>query len=249
MPEHSEGLLLVIANCEDRLQLVLGEPGRLLASRELVVPGHTVQFLIPAVAEMLAEQERPVQDIARIAITRGPGSFTGIRMALSAAAGIQAGTSARLAGLDHLPLVARGPLALTDLPCFVLTYARKGQVYLQGFEPDGEPMAPLCQLSETQAATRVRAFAAPCTLVGTGLHKNPDAFVDLPNVTLLGPEWSHPSPGLLLAAACQAEYGTVDIDPAYGRQADAEENFEAIAAKRGIGPEEARRLLKESRRS
>lgn len=262
-----DGLILVLNNCEDRLQLVLGETstGRaaLLGSRELVVPGRTAAFLIPAVAELLNEQQRQPEALVAIACTRGPGSFTGIRLALSAAAGLAAGmaTPALLSGLDYLPLVAAAPLALAQtmgmatLTVTVLTYARRGQVYLQGFQADGQPGTPLLSLPATEAAETLESLDRPMLLVGSGLHKNFEVFQPLAEnepengVTLLGPRWSHPAPETLLAAAMQADYQPQVPEPAYGRAADAEDNLEAIAEKRGMDPREARRLFDKCRRS
>ncbi len=243
------GLILVLNNCEDRLQLVLGHGHELLASRELSVPRRTVQFMVPAVSEMLAEQERGPEEIIRIAVTRGPGSFTGIRLALSASFGIAAGNNALLAGLDYLPLVAAAPLALSPLPVMALTYARRGQVYLQGFEPNATPMRALQQLRAEDAKEQISKLDQGCVVVGTGLHKNYETFAPLADSEhlLLGEQWSHPKPDSLLLAANNATYSNSDIEPAYGRNADAEDNLDAIATKRGIDPAQARRILQRSR--
>ncbi len=243
------GLILVINNCEDRLQLVLGHGHELLASRELDVPRRTVQFMVPAVSEMLAEQERGPEDVSHIAVTRGPGSFTGIRLALSASFGIAAGNSALLAGLDYLPLVAAAPLGLSPLPVMALTYARRGQIYIQGFEPDSTPIEALRQLSAEDAKEQISKLGHACVVVGTGLHKNFEIFAPLANSEhlLLGEQWSHPKPDTLLLAANNATYSSSEIEPTYGRNADAEDNLDAIAIKRGLDPAQARRMLKRSR--
>jgi tRNA threonylcarbamoyl adenosine modification protein YeaZ len=244
-------------NCEDRLQLVLGRAAghgapELLAARELAVPRRTVEFLLPAVAGMLAEQELPPAALTHLAVGRGPGSFTGVRLAIAAAEGLAAGAAERplLAGLDHLALVAAGPLALGKGPVAVLTYARRGQVYLQRFGAPG----PLCERLALPVAGAVALLEElPASnahvLVGTGLHKDFDAFAPLARKghLLLGPEWDHPSPGVLLAEAARAEYGPGPIEPDYGRAADAEDNLEAVARARGIAPAEARRMLEASR--
>lgn len=260
LPDHGAGpdrpgsLILVLNNCEDRLQLVLGEDSDsdvlLLSSRELVVPGRTMAFLVPAISEMLAEQQREVADIGRIACTRGPGSFTGIRLALSTALGLQGGCGALMAGLDYLPLVAAAVLPQTSQPTFVLTYARRGQVYLQGFAPTGTQLTPVMPMSARDAAATIAQTDGPAILLGTGLHKNFETFAPLATqgTLMLGPVWSHPKPEILLAAAAKAAYSVEPPEPAYGRNADAEDNLDEISKQRGVDPAEARRILKECRR-
>lgn len=254
-PRSEHVVALVLNNCEERLQLVLGllngeSAPELLSSRELCVPRRTVQFLLPAVAEMLAEQELAPGALRRIAVTRGPGSFTGVRLALSAAAGLAAASPQRTlqAGLDYLPLVAAAALELSERPVFALTYARRGQVYLQRFTQD-QAQGPLKALKAEDAASEIQDTNEPAMLVGTGLHKNFEIFSPLADAghTLLGPHLSAPSPDVLLLAASRAAYSTAPINPEYGRAADAEDNLDAIAAQRGIDPAEARRMLAQSR--
>ena len=59
--------------------------------------------LIPAISELLAANHTPVADLSAIVVTKGPGSFTGIRIGLSAAKG--------LAEVHEIPIVAVSRLA------------------------------------------------------------------------------------------------------------------------------------------
>lgn len=71
---------------------------------ETALPGKTYSArLVPAIAELLGSQHRSVADLAAIVVTKGPGSFTGIRIGLSAAKG--------LAEVHGIPIVAVSRLA------------------------------------------------------------------------------------------------------------------------------------------
>jgi len=245
-------LLLVMAGAEERLQLVLGQPGpdgcTLLASRQWTVPGQSVRFLIPGLDSVLREFGVGTEAIARIACVRGPGSFTGLRLVLAAAQGLAAGLDVPLAGLDYLPLLASGPAPLADGPLHVLTYARRGLVYSQSFAaPSMAGIAPLASLSLDEAAARIGGHGDTGLLLGTGLRKNPEFFADLakarPGYTLLGEAWDNPAPEVLLKAAEAAAYSHDPIEPVYVRPSDAEDNLEQIARKRGLDPDEARQRL------
>jgi len=84
MPKTTQphDLTLVMAGAEERLQLVLGQPGpdglSLLASRQWTVPGQSVRFLMPGLKSVLDEFGLEPSVLERIACVRGPGSFTGL---------------------------------------------------------------------------------------------------------------------------------------------------------------------------
>lgn len=243
------GLTLALNGCEERLQFVLGsESGTLLASRQWTVPGQSVKFLVPGIAETMESLGLPMKDISRIAAVRGPGSFTGMRLVLAAAMGLAAGHATPVAGLDYLPLLAAGPAPLLDGVVHVLTYARRGLVYMQSFD------APQALL---QSAPRALGIAEACEavaggdplacLLGSGLRKNPEQIAALtahmPGLRILDARWDNPTPETLLRAALNAEAVPGDIEPLYLRASDAEDNLPQIAAKRGMDPEQAQKRL------
>lgn len=239
---------------EERLQLVLGQPGpdgyRMLASREWTVPGESIRFLTPGLKETLDAFGYGVEDIARIACVRGPGSFTGLRLVLAAAEGLAAGHDIPLAGIDYLPLLASGPAEASNGILHVLTYARRGLVYFQSFNaPSLREAYPLTSLTLDEAAKQMAAMSDTAYLMGSGLRKNPDFFSELAaenhGYTLLPKHWDNASPELLLEAALAAEYSDTPIEPVYVRATDAEDNLPFIAKKRGLDPDEARRRLDE----
>lgn len=246
-------LLLVMGGTEERLQLALGKPGpdgyALLSSRQWTVPGQSSKFLLPGLKETLDGFGVTFEVIEKVACVRGPGSFTGLRLVLAAAQGLAAGNNLPLAGLDYLSLLASGPAPLIDGALHVLTYARRGLVYLQSFSaPTLTEIEPMGAFSLEEAADRMASLGQTAHLMGSGLRKNPEFFADLakatPGYTLLGPQWDNPSPEILLNAAAQATYSTASIEPVYVRPTDAEDNLPDIAKKRGVDPEEAQRRLK-----
>lgn len=239
---------------EERLQLVLGQPGpdgvNLLASCQWTVPGKSIRFLMPGLKQTLDSLGLTMDAIGKIACIHGPGSFTGLRLVLAAAQGLAAGSGALLAGLDYLPLLASGPAPLLEERLHVLTYARRGLVYMQSFTtPALEEIFPLTSLPLEEAARCMRSQGNTACLMGSGLRKNPDFFADLaalnPDYTLLPAQWDNPSPELLLKAAATASYSEGPIEPVYVRPTDAEDNLPHIARKLGLDPDEARRRLDE----
>lgn len=178
-------LILAIGGTEERLQMALGHPApngnTLLASREWTVPGQSIRFLTPGLKEVLCSFGIGMDAIGKIACVRGPGSFTGLRLVLAAAEGLAAGHNTPLAGIDYLPLLATGPAPLIDGTLHVLTYARRGLVYLQSFTaPTLETIAPLASLTLEEAVERMVSLNDTAYLMGSGLRKNSDFSLTLP---------------------------------------------------------------------
>ena len=261
MPDSREDVLILLNAAEGLLQVGLAGEGRIIAWQECEAAGQGAERLIPALAEMLDETGYARRQISRIACVRGPGSFTGIRLALTTAFGLSRSICGpgdegpRLAGLDYLPLLAASALAETkNLPAdlaalWTLTHARRGQVNMQGFTPDGLPLAQpetvtlsdAVRKIEQQAASRPGSFA----LLGSGLARNREELAGaLPGALLLPEAYNHPAPEAMLRLAEAAAYGHDPIEPLYLRPCDAEENLPGIAAGLGLDPKEAALALK-----
>ena len=110
-------MLLSIHTCGTIGSVALGrvnEDGTaILILAQAALPGRAYAAqLNPRVSEMLAGQHATIQDIEAIVVVRGPGSFTGIRVGLSAAKGLAQPAGIPLIALSHLELIA----AVSGLP-------------------------------------------------------------------------------------------------------------------------------------
>jgi tRNA threonylcarbamoyl adenosine modification protein YeaZ len=226
------------------LWVTCGRPGQDSVHRRADGVGRSAEVLAPLVAEVLAAAGVAPAALGGIACVRGPGSFTGIRVALATALGLSLGSGVPMAGLELLPLLAATAAAKATGAVVAITHARAGSVYLQAFLADGEtmPMGPTVALPLAEAASRAAEAAAvgPLWLVGEGASRHRDLFLAAaPMATILGPEYDSPSPAALLAAAATAAYGATPIQPLYLRPSDAEENLDTIAASRGLSHDSA----------
>ncbi len=111
---------------------LLRRDGEIFARQEKMARGHA-EALMPMVAQVMEESGVAFSAIDRIAATIGPGSFTGVRIAISAARGFALVTGAALFGIDSLTVMARETLALSvtgGARFAVAVDARRGMVYL-----------------------------------------------------------------------------------------------------------------------
>lgn len=248
------GPLLVIDGVTPQLGITLGRPGQAFLHRRAATSGSSAETLVPRIAAMLAEAGVTPAGLGGIACVRGPGSFTGIRVALATVLGLSRGCGVPMAGLDYLPLLAATAARQATGVVVAITYARTGQVYLQTFLADGEllPMGPPAAMTVAAAAVAVADAAAvgPLWLVGEGANRSREAFLaTAPLATILGPETHDPAPEILLAAAARARYSHTPLEPLYLRPCDAEENLAAFAAQRGLSPSEAEARVRDATRS
>ena len=107
--------LLLLDTCGAEASLALAADGRVVAESRL--PGRSAsEGMIPAVREMLVGAGWMLAECAAIVVVRGPGSFTGVRVGLSAAKGLSEGSGVPLIALSRLEvLLAKLPEAIAVL--------------------------------------------------------------------------------------------------------------------------------------
>ena len=131
-----------------------------------MVRGHA-EALIPLISRVLDRAEFNFSDIDRIAVTTGPGSFTGLRVGISAARGIALATGKPAVGLSTLAAYAAPLIAVKDPTAVVAVVdARHDHVYMQVFAPGGRTLVS-ARLVPMREALRFAATGAP-RLIGTG---------------------------------------------------------------------------------
>ncbi len=268
-PAFSDSLTLVLNAAEGRLQFALGRGPELLCAQDWQAQGQGAELLAPALEAALKLCGLKAAQLEHIACVRGPGAFTGLRLALATAAGLARGSGAKQAGLDYLPLLAAEACERlwptgTDTRFWVLTHARRNLVHLQGFYQDQRSAAPgrvppICPDTDLlvlapDAAVKLMAGRAresgPCLLLGSGLARNAQAFdvllaQQMPQAKIPPLSFNHPSPEFLFRAALELDYAEQDVTPLYARPCDAEENLPEISARLGLDQDAAQRRLAE----
>ena len=132
------------------------ETGLLASESRPMARGHA-EALIPLIARVMAEANTPFAALHRIAVTTGPGSFTGLRVGISAARGIALSTGKPAFGLTTLAAFAAPYIAADDsLSLAVAIDARHGHVYLQVFGPGGRTLVPP-RVASIRDAVRIAA--------------------------------------------------------------------------------------------
>ena len=127
--------------------------------------GHA-EALMPMIARVMVRAALEFSALDRVAVTTGPGSFTGLRVGIAAARGIALAAGKPAVGLSTLAAFAAPLIAADDtLPVVSAIDARHDHVYLQVFGPGGRTIVTP-RLASLREALRASATGAP-RLIGT----------------------------------------------------------------------------------
>jgi tRNA threonylcarbamoyladenosine biosynthesis protein TsaB len=142
------------------------DQGGILASESIpMVRGHA-EALMPLIARVMSEATLEFLELDRIAVTVGPGSFTGLRVGVAAARGIAVAAGKPAVGLTTLAAFAAPYIATDDVtPLIVAIDARNDQVYMQLFGTGGRTLIQ-ARLASMRDAIRA-ATSGPARLVGS----------------------------------------------------------------------------------
>lgn len=159
--------VLSVDTCLAASSVAVIEDGRALAARsEPMTRGHQ-ERIAPLAKQVAAEAGIAFSDLDRIAVTVGPGSFTGLRVGLSFAKGLAEALGIPCVGVNSLEALA----ATTQAKGFVAAAldAKMGQVYLQVFDGATALMAPdALDIGAATARLAELYSGGPATVAGSG---------------------------------------------------------------------------------
>ena len=125
--------------------------------------------LLPMIDEVMSEAKLSFKDLDRIAITTGPGTFTGARICVAAARALALVSGTPVVTISSLALMARHP----DIPgdkirgLAIATDARRGEVYVQHIDRHTlEPLSPPAVYAVTDVAAALGH--GPIAVAGSG---------------------------------------------------------------------------------
>jgi tRNA threonylcarbamoyl adenosine modification protein YeaZ len=132
---------------------------------ENIGKGHA-ELLMGIIDVALQKASLALSDVQRIAVTIGPGSFTGIRVGVAAARGFALSLGIEAVGITTLEtLAAHYHLQNPGMPVAVGLDAKRDEAYLQTFAADGSPLSDAALLSLDDAKAALAGFAG--TVIGS----------------------------------------------------------------------------------
>jgi tRNA threonylcarbamoyladenosine biosynthesis protein TsaB len=224
--------LLIIETSHRLGRVAIADGDRIIGERLLDEARRHARDLVPATRDLLAEAGWKPRDLTAVIVSRGPGSYTGLRVGIMSAKMLAYATGCKLIGVETFAAIALQALADARV-VDVIADAQQDRVYVQRFligEPaaqaNGEPLT-----IQAMAEWRTTLNKGDC-VIGPGLERFAE---QLPgHVRIAPPEsWFPRSESLLRIGIERLHRGERDdpfaVEPLYLRASSAEEKWALLS--------------------
>lgn len=209
--------------------VALGRSGELLQAHTFTGSRrHAVEFL-PTVADLCARHSVEPSAIDVVVVSSGPGSFTGLRIGITAARMLAMACDASIVSVPTLQVIAQNAATLPDPPerVAVLLDAKRHRVYAAVFSLHEGAYVSATDAAEWEPERFLKAQDATCAVMGEGVTYHRHA-VDASGMTVLPPSVYAPRAEVVLRmGAARARQRLFEdrhtLIPLYVRPPEAEE--------------------------
>jgi tRNA threonylcarbamoyladenosine biosynthesis protein TsaB len=125
--------ILSIETSTSICSVAIHERGELRAVSEIKEPGAHAEKLLDLIDAAMKQAELRMSDLDAVAVSQGPGSYTGLRIGVSTAKGIAYGLEIPLIGINTLQAMAASQLVNQGEFVVAVLDARRKEVYTQTF--------------------------------------------------------------------------------------------------------------------
>ena len=195
---------------------------RVIGAFELREREHA-EVLMPMIGRVLDEAALTYKDLDAIAVTIGPGSFTGVRVGVAAARGLALALKVPLIALTSLEVMARQALDQIDEAPDTLAVsidARRSEVYIALFDASGNALCEPVALSPEQAA-KILPASGRVMSVGSGARLLAEAALSGARDIEVALTDLQPDARMLAEMALGREPASGSVSPLYLRPPDA----------------------------
>lgn len=133
--------ILAIDTSGDFCDAALVRGGKTIACDTLSMSRGYVEALAPLVQRLLRKTEISFTDLDLVGVTRGPGSFTGVRTGLAAARGFAYAAGCPAIGVSSFSAVAAGAVQCGNMPVLVALETRRADYFIQMFDSKAQPLS------------------------------------------------------------------------------------------------------------
>lgn len=215
--------------------IALSHNGQIIADVTLNAKRTHSERLLPTVENLLAQTDMKLENISGIAVSIGPGSFTGLRIGLSTAKGLCFGLKIPLYVTSTLRSLANNASANSLRICAIMD-AGRGEFYYAVYSPD---LTEIQKPSFAKIEQIAKTINTETLLIGPVTSETKQAFLDIDTkLNFARAIDCYPKASSLIdivenKKVCEV-YKADDIakiEPFYIRKSAAEENFKQIKKK------------------
>lgn len=165
--------LLSIDTAGTACSAAVSDSGEILSISVVDEPRVHATRLVPTIRELISDAGLSMSDLAAVAVSKGPGSFTGLRIGVSTAKGLCYGLGIPLIGVPTLEAMAfanRLDLDFSVSRLLTVAPSRRGEAYWQVWDVASQNPMPLAEARSDMFETIVSEFleASPVRFVIVG---------------------------------------------------------------------------------
>jgi len=140
-------LILLLETATSSCSVALSENGKIIAVKEANEPNIHASHITLFIEELMVKTGKRYSDLSAVAVSKGPGSYTGLRIGVSTAKGLCYALDIPLLGIDTLEAMVSGLLSqnyIQDSDLLIpMIDARRMEVYTGIFQKDLKVLEPV----------------------------------------------------------------------------------------------------------
>lgn len=215
--------------------VAVGLKGEVLAAKNFSAPLRHSAEIFPTISEILLQVNQKAEDIGQVYISVGPGSFTGLRIAVTAAKMMHLANGVDIAGVDTLDVIAQNARECGEAfdKAAVVLDAKRKQFFMAVYEPVKCGFAKVMDdslLTADEFRERFCGKGERVAVLGEGLVYHKEKF-EGDGCFAVGEEyWSPRASNIIRLGWAKAKDGkfedALSMEPKYIRRPEAEEQWE-----------------------
>lgn len=143
----NDQLILLLETATSSCSVALSENGKIIAVKEANERNIHASHITLFIEELMINTDKKYSDLKAVAVSKGPGSYTGLRIGVSTAKGLCYALDIPLLGIDTLEAMASGLLSKNDIQdsdlLIPMIDARRMEVYTGIFQQDLKEIEPV----------------------------------------------------------------------------------------------------------
>lgn len=225
----SSPLVLGLDNSLDFLNLVLGDNEGLIEERHIKTGRHSSEIVGVKISQFLYDHKYATKDLSGLIVTIGPGSFTGVRVAITFAKGLSSSLSIPLTGIPT-PLALATPFRFMEgFSLCPLIDAKKSEVFFALYRVSAGLITPIAEPIALKPEELRGRLPARTFCFGNGVKACEDILATMEGVQYVS-EGFHRVTGEALLLSAPGNHRSHlshhhELRPLYGRRSEAEIKF------------------------
>ena len=220
-------LIVAIDNSIDLLNVIVADDEKILAERNINNSLTPSEIIATVLSGALADADRSIADIKAIFVTLGPGSFTGIRVALAFCKGISSAKKIPLIGVPTLDVLAQSLSHMDGYFLCPIIDAKKSEIFLSLYYASKGKLKKLTDYRAVKPEKVSEIVQKPCICFGTGITACEPFLRGAEGVTIEENAYQTVTAGALIKTGIGIINNSVEYDTKliYGRKSEAEIKF------------------------